>query len=316
MPRFAEPGDAVRVAVVGAPTTDGGLLRAALAQHGVAGSRVDLYGTTRGETVLSEYDGEARLIQEPDLGEIVDHRIIFLCEEGALAEQVTQAAGEDSVVIDLLDRGPARSDRVHVVPHSLSLLVADVLQPVCRAFELAEVTAIVLRPAADFGERGVEELREQTVSLLNFSEVSAETFGVQLAFNLIPQHRMPDGSQALEARLAGEVSRLLDWPEIRIACRLITAPLFYGHGMQLRFRLGQPVATKDVQAVFDRAGFVATGEASPTITPLEVTGEALTRVSGLAEDGLGSYWLWAVAGQTADRGAQHALRLAVRLGDL
>ncbi len=315
MPRFADPGDAVRVAVVGAPTTDGGLLREALARHGVAGSRVDLYGTTRGETVLSEYDGEARLIQEPDLEEVVDHRIIFLCEEGALAEQVVQAAGEDTVVIDLLDR-ELPIERVHAVPHSLSLLVADVLRPVSQAFELVEVTAIVLRPAADFGERGVEELREQTVGLLSFNEVAAETFGLQLAFNLIPQHRMKDGSQALEARLAGEVSRLLEWPDIRIACRLITAPLFYGHGVQLRFRLGQPAATEDLQAVFDSAGFAATGDGSPPVTPLEVTGESLTRVSGLAEDGLGAYWLWAVAGETADRGAQHAVRLAVQLGGL
>ncbi len=316
MPRFAEAGDAVRVAVLGAPTNDGGLLRAALVRHGVAGSRVDLYGTTHGETVLSEYDGEARLIQEPDLEEIADHRIIFLCEEGPLADQVVQATREDCVVIDLLDRGTARSERVHSVPHSLSLLVADVLKPLAGAHELVEVTAIVLRPAADFGERGVEELREQTVSLLSFNEVSSETFGLQLAFNLIPHHRMPDESQALESRLAGEISRLLEWPEIRIACRLITAPLFYGHGIQLRFRLGQPEGTADLQAAFDRAGFVSTGDGASAVTPLEVTGESSTRVSGLTEDGLGAYWLWAVAGESADRGAEHAVRLAVRLGDL
>ena len=71
-------GATARIAVVGAESTSGTLLRAALAESHVPGSRVNLYGLADGEAVISEYDGEARLIQDPNLREIVAHEVIFL----------------------------------------------------------------------------------------------------------------------------------------------------------------------------------------------------------------------------------------------
>ena len=71
-----------RVAVVGAETPPGGRIREALAGRKFPGERVDLYGARSAEPVLSEYDGEARLIQEPDPSEVGGHDLIVVCEGG------------------------------------------------------------------------------------------------------------------------------------------------------------------------------------------------------------------------------------------
>jgi aspartate-semialdehyde dehydrogenase len=319
-----------RVAIVGASTPEGAHLRGALIESGVAGSRVDLYGVRRGEVLVSEYGSEARLIQEPDLEAVVGHELVFLCEPGEFAARLGRAAG-DAVVIELgqflppeirpprvdVDLDPAAvagSTRCFGMPHPLALLLAQVLRPLDRELGVGEASAVILRPAADFGEDGLEELRQQTVGLLSFAEFPAAVFGRQLAFNLIPQSRLRTAPPSLEQRLVAEVRELLAWSEDRLALRLIAAPLFHGHALQLRIRLAEGATTERARAALTRAGFADPAAADAAVTPIEVTGEARTALSDLVHGGLGAYWIWVVAGEADAGPARQAVRLAARLG--
>jgi aspartate-semialdehyde dehydrogenase len=320
-----------RVAVVGSGSIDGAFVRAALAERGVPGSRVDLYGTVpSGEAVLSEYDGEARLIQDPDPREVGGHEVVFLCEPGEASERLLSLASPRSVVIDLGRirkefrvahaelLPPASSDleRPIAVPHSISVLLAELLHPLDASFALTDATAVVLRPAADFGEGGLEELREQTIRLLSFEKPPTETFGRQLAFNVIPQHLLPGGDETLERRVAEEVAELLGWNGGRLALRLLTVPLFYGHGVLLRVRPGGSPSEADVTAcIAATAGLKPPGKTAVG-TPMEaavVPGKTVSRVS---EDGAGGFWLWAVLGDASALGAAAAVSLAALIADL
>ena len=124
--------------------------------------------------MIGEYDGEARLIQEPDPGETEDHDVIFLCEAGEAAELAASRAPADSLVIDVVGSlsGAERPPLVHMdinpeeakgkrgrlaVPHPAALLLAELLEPLERGPGLQDVVVLVIRPAADFGEEGVEE---------------------------------------------------------------------------------------------------------------------------------------------------------------
>src|SRR5262245_31855207 len=90
-----------RIAVLGATSPAGGYLRAALADRGVPGACIELYGHGRDVAVLSEYDGEARLVQSVDDLDPVSFAALFVCEEGHDARSLTAAAGAGSLVVDL-----------------------------------------------------------------------------------------------------------------------------------------------------------------------------------------------------------------------
>jgi aspartate-semialdehyde dehydrogenase len=321
------------VAVVGAPTVVGSRLREALAGYGVRGERVDLYGDAPAdEALLSEYDGEARLIQSVDLAEIARHDVVFVCEAGETVRRIPGAAGPSTVVIDLIDCLPpsgsssptvpqstapgAPRGGCYSVPHPLALLLAELLRPLEEELGLGEVTGVVVRPAADFGEAGLEELRDQTVRLLRFADVPMEVFGRQLAFNVIPQAELSRLEPGLETRIARELSGLLGWPATRATVRLMTAALFHGHALQLRVR---PVGTPTLDEVWEvlrRGGLYDPHAKVRPATPLEVTGEPGARVADVSQDGLGGFWIGAVAGETGGKAADHAVRLAARLGVL
>lgn len=327
--RCAESRDKGRVAIVGAPTAVGTRVRDALVAARIPGARVDLYGGSPGEVLLGEYAGEARMIQHPELSEIAGHAIVFLCEAGEVSRRIATSATPDCLIIDLLDSLPleARPRRVHLdlqpeieaagpggcyaVPHPLTLLLIELLQPIEREFGLGEAVVVIVRPAADFGQQGLEELREQTVCLLRFADFPVETFGRQLAFNVIPQAQLARHEPGLERRIATECAELLGWDAPRLGVKLLAAPIFHGHALQLRVRPGREAPLERIAEVLGQVGRVETDGAA---TPLEA--EARLSVSDLSDDGLGGFWLWVVATETESRGAEQAVRLAARMGRL
>ena len=327
-PRSAAPATgATRVAVVGAATVEGGKLREALARRGVPGGRVHLYGTERGEAVLGEYGGEARLIQEPDLDEIAGQDVVFLCEFSAVADRLVKLPGRKATVIDLTGRSlaGALARLVHRItapgtaeerggllatPHPIAAVLAEVLHPVHRSIGISEVVAVVLRPASDFGEPGIEELREQTARLLRFEKAPREIFGRQLAFNLIPQRLLAGAEEGLERRIAREVAELLGWAEDRLAIRLVAAPVFMGHALSLRLKLARDAGLEALSEAIGAAGKANRPGREPAETPLAAPEERRTDVSEVVEDGIGGFWVWAIAGDVGAEAAEQAVLAA------
>ena len=326
--RSADRAHATRLALVGAETPEGGHLREALAEFGLPGDRVDLYGATEGEAVLSEYAGEARLIQEPAPAEVGDHDVIFLCELGEASSKILASASVDGpVVIDLagcgvgrddvplmhadIDSGTDRPAGVVAVPHALSSVLASLLAPLAKSVSLTRAHALVLCPAADYGTAGLEELREQTVRLFNFSSVPTDVFGEQLAFNIIPYRKL--GRTHVEERVASEVVGLLGLGANRLSVRLVLAPVFHGHTISLEVEGDGEVDLAGVTAALDEAQGVTRGD---VWSPLEAAGERATIVSEVVPDGAGGVRLWAVSGETDKIPAQQAVGLADRLAGL
>lgn len=331
--RSAEAG--ARVAIVGAEMPAGVKLREALAAHGCPGSRVDLFGTSRGEALLGDYAGEARLIQEIDPAEICERDVVFLCDYGAFAGRFGRAVERGGVVVDLVGALPPEivPRLVHVginpagarehagylrVPHELTLLLSEILAPLELRFGIEDATAVVLRPAADFGDRGVEELREQVVGLLRFDAVRSEVLGGQLAFNVLPYASAGDAPRRIEALVSTELVKLFGWDRPRLALRTVVVPVFHGHGVQLRLRLRAPATPDEVAESLAAAGLLGAAAKSQAVekTPLEIAGERRTVVAEIVEDGLAGFWIWAVAGEVQARGAELAVRTAVAAAQL
>jgi aspartate-semialdehyde dehydrogenase len=313
-PRRAEFAGTARLAVVGAETPSGSRLRAVLARSGFPGARLDLYGEATGsELVLSEYAGEARVIQAADPAEIALHAVVFLCEKGAAARRLVREAPASVVLVDLVgaaagERGAAR---VLVVPSALALLLADLLRPLQAAFGVREACAVVLRPAADFGQAGLDELRDQTVRLLSFADTPKEVFGRQLAFNVLPD----TGAPAAE-KLEEEVARLVGWESRRLTATLALVPVFYGHTLLLRVVPEERAGVAEAEEALRGVPGVRPPSPQTVDTPLDAAEAAGIDVAAVRDDPQGGLWVWAVAGDAEAATSEQALRMAAELADL
>jgi aspartate-semialdehyde dehydrogenase len=322
-----------RLALVGAETPEGARIRAILAERRIPGERVDLFGRTRGEAVLSEYAGEARLIQEPETADVMRHDVIFLCETTEVAYRILSMHGPEALVVDAagctndLEGTPVVHTDINphaaptgggvvAVPHGISAMLAELLHAVESGPGVRRATAMVLRPAADFGAEGLDELREQTVRLFNFAEVPQEVFGTQLAFNLLPERTRRGGSPDLDRRVEREVGQIRGWDEPRLAVRIVNVPVFHGHAAFVRLELEGETDAATVTEALDAATGLERTKDDPSATPLEIGGERRTVVSDLSVDATGACWIWIVAGELGRVTAEHAVRLADTLRKL
>ncbi|NIM00810.1 MAG: hypothetical protein GTN89_07835 [Acidobacteria bacterium] len=314
-----------KIAVLGASTLEGTRVREALEAARVPAAKVDLFGFADGDVLVSEYAGEARMIQEPDPVVVAGHEVLLVCERGDSTRRVAEQLRADQLVIDLVGGLPEKlgarllnprnevddAAGFYAVPHPLALVLSDLLSPVDRGPGVEQCVAVIVRPAVDYGEAGVEELRQQTVRLLNFVELPVDTFGRQLAFNIVPESGLSCGIPGFEQEIARQVGVLLGWDRERLTLRFLAAPLFYGHAVELHIRTPNGTGLDEMRRALAENGLEPGEERGPLVsTPMEVADERTIRLGELTADGLGGFWLWAVAGGSNSRAAEFAVRLA------
>lgn len=308
-----------RVAVVGAGGAAGGWVREALEAHGVPGHRVDLFGGSPGETVLSEYAGEARILQwlEPDALE--RHDIVFSCEAGpplrvperSLFISLVPPPGESILVHEPLRPRPASAHRVRV-PDPIAVVLAELLAPL-RPLAPASVSVVVLRPAAAHGAEGLDELREQTVRLLRFESPPTEVFGKPLAFNLIPE-TFASGTRKGAGSIAADIKEVLGPGAPEVTARVATAPWFHGHVLFVRLQglAGDRTGMRDVLAGAQAVELLDDGSG---FTVADGPEERRTVVFQAEHEGDGA-WILALAAAAETAAARQAVAVAAAAGRL
>jgi aspartate-semialdehyde dehydrogenase len=189
-----------------------------------------------------------------------------------------------------------------VVPaHPAALALALLL---LRAQEVAGVrsaSATVLEPASEYGRASMDELHQQTVSLLSFQSLPKEMYDAQIAFNLLPS--LGESAKvhlgASEARIRRHYAQLSAGRLPEVAIQLLHAPVFHGYGISLAVELSHPATVDQLEAALAGEHVeVVTAEGDPP-TNLSVAGQpdVLVRVrpqSGQKREGKTTqFWIWA-----------------------
>jgi len=315
-----------KVAVLGADAPIGADVRSALEAAGVPGSGVDLFGTQAAEPILSEYAGEARLIQRPDREALAAHAAVFVCEDGAEARGLVADGGGDRLVLDLagisdappVGRGTAvptvRGGAAVRLPHPLAFALAELLGPVSAAEGIASASVVVLRPAVDLGTAGVDELREQVTGLLSFGTVPTGAFGARLAFNCLPQAGAGERGASVQRRAEADLGHLLGPEAGPVGVRFAWVPVFHGHTVLIRLatRTGAPAGPVEAALRAATALDVVAGAADCTVEFAE--GEKRIAVAPPEDDGAGGVWIWAMLEEIGPMVAARAVGLARAAG--
>jgi aspartate-semialdehyde dehydrogenase len=309
--RSAEPVGQRRIAVVGAASPAGTRLKTALADRGVDGARVVLYGAASKVAVLSEYDGEARLVQPVGDLDPKACAAVFVCEPGHDGGPFTRAAAGGTLVVDL----SGSIEGAKPVAHPISVALAAILMPLHAAAVIRRASAVVLRPAADFGEQGLEELREQTVHLLRFEKTPTEVFGRQLAFNVVPDHLLPEEEAGAADRIVAECREALGDQRLPLDVTTALVPIFLGHAVSLSVELERGGLDEARASLEGAAGLTLAegGEAGCTMDALEDDGIS---IAALSATGPRSIRIWAVVADAGRAAASRAVEVADAAGVL
>jgi aspartate-semialdehyde dehydrogenase len=131
---------------------------------------------------------------------------------------------------DLLDAA------VHVIAHPASIALALFLRRLHGKDAIRRSVVQIFAPASEHGAPGVEELQQQTVSLLSFKPMPRAIFDAQVSFNMLARYgeEAPATLEESELRIERHLATLLAMPgegegAPMPSLRLIQAPVFHGY---------------------------------------------------------------------------------------
>ncbi|MHB8217649.1 MAG: Asd/ArgC dimerization domain-containing protein [Candidatus Sulfotelmatobacter sp.] len=130
-----------------------------------------------------------------------------------------------------------------VVPHPAAVTLALLLLRARKAGAIRSAVATVFEPASEQGQKGMDELHQQTVNLLSFQTLPKEVFDTQVAFNMVARYGQKSqlSLDSLEARVRRHYQELAGADAPQPALMVLQPPVFHGNTLSIFLEMEQPV---------------------------------------------------------------------------
>lgn len=188
-----------------------------------------------------------------------------------------------------LQPGPA------VVAHPAAVVLALLLGRLRSASPVRKAVATVLQPASEHGQSGMDELHEQTVSLLSFQQLPKRHFDVQVAFNTVSRY----GDQATSTLMSVSERVVTHYKKIAPeqnpvpSVVVVQAPTFHGYTISLNveFSAAADVAELSTALAGEHVALVPGSQEAPNNINAAGQGDILVSLAPDASNP-NSAWLW------------------------
>ena len=185
-----------------------------------------------------------------------------------------------------------------VTAHPAATTLALLILRAQRAGGIKRLVTTIMEPASEHGQRGMDELHEQTVNLLSFQQLPKKVFDTQVAFNMVARY----GEQSLpplesiEQRISKHYQLITPKNAPRPSMLLVQAPIFHGHAFSIYMEMDEPVALGDVAQALAGEHVTVTRSAEDSPSNVNAAGQGEILVSLARDDSnQNGIWLWAAA---------------------
>jgi aspartate-semialdehyde dehydrogenase len=339
----------LRVAIVGATTLKGKELSDVLRESNFPARDIRLLDDEALGKLESVGD-EVTFVQSVSAEQLQNVDVVFFAaDEDTSRQQSKPARKSGSVVVDLtygLEGEAGVQIRAPWVERELGITVAPELQPMPvvvahpaaivlsllllragKAGRVRTAVATVIEPASERGRAGIDELHEQTASLLTFQSLPKKVFDSQVAFNVIARY----GNEAktslrdIENRIAAHYAILTAGSAPVPALMLLQGSSFHGYASALFVEMETEISLGEVAAALkgDHVEVITesteAAEETDAPNPVGSAGKDEVWVSVRKDERRRSaFWLWATADNLrilAVNAVDGARSLAVNLPD-
>jgi aspartate-semialdehyde dehydrogenase len=344
---FVIAGKPYRIGIVGATSLAGKELADSLADSPLAASDVVLLDEEETGQITTAGD-EVTFIQKIDADSFAGMDFVFFAGDPSTTKKLWKTArSAGASIVDMtyalefeagvVVRGPwagplanggssARAQQPDlttpavVAAHPAALMLLLAASRLHAKYPVRAISATVFEPASEHGRAAMDELHQQTVSLLSFQSLPRDQYDAQVAFNLVPSL-----GEAAKVKLSAAKDRIashyaaLGAGTVPLSLQLVQAPVFHGYAASVLVELqGSATVGQAELAMYGEHLDVVGAESDPP-SNLSATGQPdiLMRVSSASEgDGPSSrLWLW-LAADNLKLAALNAIACANELGRL
>ncbi len=190
---------------------------------------------------------------------------------------------------------------IHVIAHPAATALALFLLRLGSGTRIRRSVAQIFEPASERGQAGLDELREQTVSMLSFRSMPKAVFDAQAGFNLLARYgeEAPVALESVEIRIEKHLASLLGGrsaaplPSIRLA----QAPVFHGYSLSVYVEFGDAVDLESITTALGGPEVDVRGAAVEPPNCVGAAGQDGIAVGCISQDrnDPNGWWFWVVA---------------------
>jgi aspartate-semialdehyde dehydrogenase len=325
---------------VGSETLLGRELRDLLADSGLPVDLKLIATDSESAGKLTEQGGEPALVWGVEDRLLRDASLLFLAGSPESARKALELRGEAPVLIDLTyaaEEHPSSCIRapfvepvgfavpegaMQSIAHPAAIAIALVLSHLHARFPIRRPVIHVFEPASERGTPGLEELQQQTVSLLSFKSMQKKIFDQQLSFNMLARYgeEAPVLLESAELRIERHTATLLSRGADAAAApvpvpslRLIQAPVFHGYSLSLWLEFVKNPGAEAVESALAHEHIDVRGSDEEPPTPAGMAGQSGVCAGAITTDRSNpqACWCW-LAFDNLRLAAENAVAVAGR----
>lgn len=208
---------------------------------------------------------------------------------------------------------PSPDSGIQIIAHPAAIAVTMLLTALARIAPLRRSIVHVFEPASERGQRGLDELQQQTVAVLSFQKLKRDIFDAQVAFNMLARYgeEAEEPLESIEQRMERHLASLLAaYPTVPMpSIRLIQAPVFHGHSFSVWAEFEEAPGVDRIAQSLSNAGFDVRPDEPPN--NVGAAGQTGLSVGAISEDRNHprACWLW-MAADNLKLAAENAVAVA------
>jgi aspartate-semialdehyde dehydrogenase len=221
---------------------------------------------------------------------IVDVSAALEDEPGASVRSLWVERERGQVAPPELQPGPC------VTAHPVAVVLALLLLRAKKAGAIRRVVVTVFEPASEHGQRGMDELHQQTVNLLSFQPLPKDIFDAQVAFNMVARYGQASRPtlDSVEARILRHYNKIAGSDAPQPSLMLLQAPIFHGHALAVFLEMETPPDVAALSQALAGDHVTISAEESPSNVTSAGQPNILLSVKNDPTQPNG-VWLWAAA---------------------
>lgn len=327
--------DSYRVAILGATGAVGTELLELLESRQFPLAELKLLASPRSAGRKMSFRGE-ELPVEPVSDRSFDNIDLVLASAGGSTSKLwaPKAVEAGAVVIDNSSAFRMQADVPLVVPevnpeaaathrgiianpNCTTILMAVAVWPLHQVQPVQRIVAATYQSASGAGARAMEEVKVQSIAILQGETPKPEVFPYPLAFNLFP-HNSPMtelGYCEEEMKMVKETRKIFGAPELRITATCIRVPVLRAHSEALNIEFSEPFPVEKAREILAKAAgvqLVEDWQANYFPMPIEATGRDEVLVGRIRQDisNPNGLELWLSGDQIRKGAALNAVQIA------
>ena len=327
----------MNIAIVGATGNVGRKIIEVLEKKELSIDNLYLLASSKSAGSKIKFKGKQHEVFDLENFDFSKAKIIFFAAGGKISEKFAVNAAKNSIIIDNSSYFRMDPDVPLIVPQvnpehlndikkniianpncsTAQLVIA--LKPLHDLFKIKRVVVSTYQSVSGGGKAPMDELIEQTKSVLDNKKVVSKNFTKQIAFNVIPQIDIfsDEGYTKEELKMTNETKKILD-EKIDLTATCVRIPVLVSHSESVNIQFEKPFSLDEVKKALDNfEGCKVIDERSDGgySSPVEAAGKDETFISRIREDkttknGLN---LWIVSDNLLRGAALNAVEIAETL---